>query len=526
MDKQAGGENSLTHLPIPLVGDINNRRFMTAVLSGVIGGAGVSSAANLLRQFLELRKPKKEETDDETIVLTLPQKAAADAYASAVAAKPGERKVTANGGTQRRENGRYGTAISGKTPEKDAVKCAAGNPGPNTVGTIVANVLGLTAGGLMSYEVSSRLFDALNERRLKRKLQAAQEAYVNAMSGASKRAEAVLSVLNPVEHAILNEPAEKTAGILDFLPEPASNAVRYPMAAYIIALLAGTGATSYVTKKVMDREFPEEKLKKDVNRPTRIVFRTAGSKPSLVEGAQGEEKDASAETCAALTALLPIYMDVVEGQPNRTLAAPYRKVAEANGTDAAGLMKMAAADLSQAYLAVLKDPLALWEILKGTGFGLKFSNIRAADILRQARPDTYRKAVDAAIDAHFASGPNDGLIRRGWNTIAGAATKAYANLGGRDSLVHGTLKSAASDDLLRASYIGSSVFRGPDATEGAEETEEENDPKKILAKVRARLKGRRQLRVQAGDRNAARFVAANKDAIQRILARLNAQGTI
>ena len=48
-----------------------------------------------------------------------------------------------------------------------------------------------------------------------------------------------------------------------------------------------------------------------------------------VEGAQGEEKDASAETCAALTALLPIYMDVVEGQPSRTLAEPYRKIAEA-----------------------------------------------------------------------------------------------------------------------------------------------------------------------------------------------------
>ena len=530
MDKQAEPGNSVTRLPVPLIGDINNRRFMTAVLSGILGGAGVSAAANLLRQFRELRKPNKEETDDETIVLTLPPKAAGAGYDSMAEAKPGETKITANGGTQSRNDGKYGKGLGVPKKEKDAVKCADGNPGPNTVGTVVANALGLTAGGLLSYDLVSRLFDAMNERRLKRKLQAAQESYVNAMTGASKRAEAILRVTNPVEHVLCKAPLEKTAGVLgslsDLLPDAATNALRYPTAAYILALLAGTGATSYVTKKVMDREFPEEKLKKDINRPTRIVFRTVGGKPELAEGEEGQEKAASAETCAALTALLPIYMDVVEGQPSRTLAEPYRKIAEANGTDAAGLMKLAQADLSQAYMAVLKDPKALWAILKGTNFGLNFSKLNAAKALRTARPDTYRRAVDAAIDATFAGGPNDGLVRKGWNAIQRAGAKTVAALGGRDWLVDKALapKTAEEEDdsILGSNYLAS-VIR-PDR--GEEATTDAPDPESVLAKAKAALKARRKVTVEAGDPNAAAFVGKNKAVIKKLLARLNAQGTI
>ena len=78
--KAEEASNSITHLPIPF-GDINNRRFVTAVLAGVLGGAGVSAGANLLRQFRELREKRKNDTDDSTIVLTLP-KAAESAYES------------------------------------------------------------------------------------------------------------------------------------------------------------------------------------------------------------------------------------------------------------------------------------------------------------------------------------------------------------------------------------------------------------------------------------------------------------
>ena len=250
------------------------------------------------------------------------------------------------------------------------------------MGTVVANAIGLTAGGLLSYDVVSRMFDAMQERRLKRKLRAAQQAYVDAMAGASKRAEAVMSVIGPAERVLSKEPLAKNAGWSDIFPEQVTNTVRYPAAAYILALLAGTGATAYVTKKVMDREFPEEKLKKDINRPTRIVFRTVGGEPSLVEGEAGEEKSASAETCAALTAMLPIYMDVVEGKPNRTLAGPYVKIATAAGTDPAGLMKMAATDMAGVYRIILQDPKAVMAILRDTNFGLNMNKRTVADSLR------------------------------------------------------------------------------------------------------------------------------------------------
>jgi hypothetical protein len=515
--KTAAPTNSVTR--IPLLSDINNRRFLTAVLSGVLGGAGVASAANLLRSFREMRKPKQDETDDETIVLTLPSKAAADGYAGMQAAKPGEKKVvsTGKGGVQQmRDGGRFGKGIGKGKEAKPEVKCADGNPGPNSTGTIVANAIGLTAGGLLSYDVVSRLYDALQERRLKRKLEAAQQAYVNAMSGASKRAEIVTSVLAPVAHAFCKEPMDKTAGILDILPGDSANVIRYPAAAYILALLAGTGATAYVTKKVMDKQFPEEKIKKDINRPTRIVFRTEGAKPALVEGAEGEEKAASAETCAALTALLPIYMDVVEGAPSRTLAEPYVKMAAAAGTDPAGLLKIAKADLSQAYGIVLRDPKALWAILKGTKFGLNFSKLNAAHALRDARPDTYRRAVDAAIDSTLAGGPNDGIIRRAWNGVARAGTKAFAALGGRDMLVDRALKSAAVEDLVVDAFKPEEE-QGPAAPV---------DVKAVSERVKARLRRRRGIAVEAADPRAARYLRVNKAVIRQLLAKLNAQGSI
>jgi len=523
MNEKTAAVNGNSRTTIPILGDINNRRFLTAVLSGVLGGAGVASAANLLRSYLEMRKPEKKETDEDTIVLTLPRKAAAaDGYEGMQAAKPGESKVvsTGKGGVQQmREAGKFGKRLGKPAPEKEGVKCADGNPGPHSVGTMVANALGLTAGSLVSYEAVSRLFDAMNERRLKRKLRAAQQAYVDAMSGASKRAELVESVIAPVERALCKAPLEKKAWGLDWLPDPAANTIRYPAAMYLLALLAGTGATAYVTKKVMDKHFPEEKLQKDINRPTRIVFRTEDDKPALVEGEKGKEKKASAETCAAITAMLPIYMDIVEGAPNRTLAEPYVKIAAAAGTDPAGLMKMAQADMSAAYKVVLSDPGALWAILKGTNFGLNFSKLNAAHALRDARPDIYRKAVDAMLDSQFAGGPNDGLLTRSWNTIARAATKAFAGMGGRDYLVDRALKSASVEDLVTSAFT-------PEEEGAAAASPGDVDEAAVAAKIKRRLRRRRAIAIEAADPGAARYVKAHKAAIRQLVSRLNAQGSI
>lgn len=522
----SGANNSVTQLPIPFIGDINNRRFVTAVLAGVLGGAGVSAAANLLRSYREMRKPKSDETDDETIVLTLP-KAAADGYTGMRDAKPGESKITANGSKQYRAGGKYGARIAPAACKKETVKVADdGNPGPHSVGTMVANALGLTAGGLLSYEVVSRMFDALQERRLKKKLQAAQQAYVDAMAGASKRAEAVMSVIGPADR-VFNKGQTKSAGILDIFPDSVSNTVRYPMAAYILALLAGTGATAYVTKKVMDREFPEEKLKKDINMPTRIVFRTAGASPSLLEGKKGKEKQASAETCAALTAMLPVYMDIVEGKPNRTLAEPYVKIAAAAGTDSAGLMKLAQESPQSVAGVIMSDPKAVLAILKGTNFGLSFSKLRAANALRDERPDTYRKAVDAAIDARFANGPNDGLARKAWNSIARASTKAVAAMGGRDMLVNHALKSASVMDIIGSDTVRSALSGSDDLADAANAVPSV-DEDAVLVTVSKKLKGkkRRRVSVEASDPGAAAYIKANKDRISRLMERLNARGLI
>jgi hypothetical protein len=343
------------------------------------------------------------------------------------------------------------------------------------------------------------------------------------MAGASKRAEAVMSVIRPAERALSKGGLGKSAGFLDMFPDGAADTIRYPAAAYVLALLAGTGATAYVTKKVLDREFPEEKLKKDVNWPTRIVFRTEGGKPSLVEGPKGKEKKASAETCAAITAMLPIYMDVVEGRPSRTLAAPYVKLAAAAGTDPAGLMKMAAENMGGVYKTVLSDPKAVWAIMKGTKFGLNFSKMNAVNALREARPETYRRAVDAAIDAHFAGGPNDGFVRRSLNSIGRVGAKAFTRLGGRDFLVNQALKSASVGDMLSTDGILKAIA---DEEDQAPERAKDVDDAAVMSAARKRLGSRRRLLIEAGDPAAAKYIKANKGKIGRVLARLNAKGVL
>ena len=192
-------------------------------------------------------------------------------------------------------------------------------------------------------------------------------------------------------------------------------------------------------------------------------------------------------------------------------------MAAAAGTDAAGLMKMAQADMSSAYKVVLRDPKALWAIMKGTKFGLNYSKLNAAHALRAARPDTYRRAVDAAIDARFAGGPNDGFVQRAWNGIARAGTKAVANLGGRDMLVDHALKAASVEDLI------TSAFTKGEGTEGASAPA---DVKAVAARVKARLRKKRGVTVEAADPGAAAYVKANRAAIEKLLARLNAQGAL
>lgn len=556
-----------------VLGKLNNLRFQTAVTAGVLGGGGLAAAAGLLRMLRDRTAKPKDDTDDETIVLNLPAKSAESGYESMKGAKPGESRPTANGGTQLREAGKFGKKLTKEISDAPAaVKAGEGNAGDNSVATIVANTLGLTAGGLMAYDVVGRLFDRLQERRLRKRLEAAQQAYVNAMTGASKRAEAVLGVLKRSEARFGQ--ATKEAGIgrdaFDWVVDkiPGAGIPRHLMAGYILALLAGTGASAYVAKKVMDREFPEEKLKTDINRPTRIVFKTVDGQPKLAEYDGETEKEASGETCAALAALLPVYMDVVEGRPNRTLDPAYVKLAEAMGTDAAGLLKSASDSMWPVYLQILRNPRVLWDILKRTNFGLNLTQRGVASILRQYHPevfrsvvgemrqhapDTYRRFVDREIGSWVPNKVQDVVvdIASGENRPRTFTPGVMPGTAGAYILPERTpvapppvvkpvpqpeqpapavaqapaqpvVKPAEADTLLRSNYLAQTLSKKPDE----EPAEEPPDPKAVLAKAKALLKAKRRVSVTGADANAKAYIAKNNDVIKKLLARLNAQGAI
>lgn len=548
----------ILQLPIPVIGDINKRTLMKAITAGTMGGLGIGAATGLLRYIKSIRDvDKQDSTDDESIVITLP-KQASDGYASMSEAKPGETKITTNGGRQFRVAGKFGKRVA-PALKTDDTSVKRSSDAPMSTGTMVASTVGLLGSGIASYELISRLVDKANERRLKAKLQAAQQAYADVLSGASKRAEVVLGTLDRIAQTDthLSKEASRVGnfvrdiggklvsgakGVYDSaVKSDAADVVRYPLAAYVLASLAGSGAVAYTTKKILDREFPEAKLLKDVNMPSRIVFRTTDGAPSLLEGAAGEEKQASAETCAALSAMLPIYMDVVEGAPNRTLSGCYVKFAEEIGTDSAGLMKQAQADMWGTIGQLIMHPGTLWKIVTDPSF--RFSNGMKgfAGLLNKHNPGLYGSLIRSNVANIFKSNPGAGFLERTKNKALQHATDIASRYDfGRRLITEKAIpamqrswqsvKSGEAGSIIRSSYIIDTLLSGTgnggDTPQASPGTDAAQDDKEIRKAVRKVLKSKRKVQVTATDPAAAKYVADNKARINKVLSSLNSRGML
>lgn len=195
------------------------------------------------------------------------------------------------GNSQPREpNGRYSSL--GKTAEQQPRGFSWDRMWDNGWG------LALGIGAMpLGYAVVNKLHTKLEENRLKKQIAAAQTEYIDLLQGNTKDAEA-LEFLDMVG---IPRPSdiEKTAQAKDtYVPETwlgklvhstvesdtarsVGNSVERLGSAGLAALLLSTGATAYITRKLLQHKFDKEKPDDEPERVTRILFKSGSSEMEI-----------------------------------------------------------------------------------------------------------------------------------------------------------------------------------------------------------------------------------------------------
>ena len=146
-----------------------------------------------------------------------------------------------------------------------------------------------------------KLYEMQRERRLKRQLDAAQREYMTVLGGGSvKGASAVGEMFS-------GDSEEKQADGETF------GMLNYPMAALALMTILGSGATGYLTKKVLDEKLEQaHDQSMDIPKVKRIVFQTAPA----------SDKAASADDCEAALGALMVTMDRIGGTERFNITHP------------------------------------------------------------------------------------------------------------------------------------------------------------------------------------------------------------
>ena len=340
---------------------VDNRSFSernpilsTALQFGGIG-AGTAAAAALVRELMKSIEDKKKaerrqkaSIDPGTIVLRIPSSKAerfTNKYAEGCAdpevckALEGSHdKVTkteslhtrtmpvgthATEGLQRDIHGRFTDAGTSKIASNTSVM--------NRTGQILAAV-GATAGG---YYLVDKIRQKLEQHRLKKQIEAAQQAYIGLIDGTGvKNAEAVNKLFMVGDFA-----QEKKAGVFHDLFN-AGDSVKNIGAAGLAAYIAAALGTGYVTKRVLESRFdPEEGPEEEPQKVNRIMFKTYDPEPvaNSLKNKKDDEKAAEASDSfevdpEAALATLGMYIECMSA-PEVKEAADYSFLDKVVATD-------------------------------------------------------------------------------------------------------------------------------------------------------------------------------------------------
>ena len=339
-------------------------------LGGALTGGAIASTLNLAHMIRQMRDERKKrtarpETDENTIVLTLPSKQAEEPLRSLVtsnsrdalagiesSAKPtkaDEPRKTSRApvsGTLRSlicSNARNDLAKTSEAVEQDRsgsslIKHISGHQyrdltvkggpqgqqsrekvtgkfghqltkaGDGTTGwpTLTAASLAALAGGAGGAALVNKMYEVQREKRLKAELAAAKQEYMDLLTGHSVKGAEAIEQLFPYT-ADFEKQADSAFGLLN-----------YPMAAMALMTILGSGGTAYLTKKILDEKLRETSEKSlDIPKVKRIVLQSTPAAPG---------KQASAEEFEAVQGGLMAMMDFVAGT-DRFLGHPTVKAA-------------------------------------------------------------------------------------------------------------------------------------------------------------------------------------------------------
>jgi hypothetical protein len=484
---------------------------------GTAAGLSLASLMGIMKVLQDNKEKRKRarvpsETDEDTIVLTLPKRAAALSSSEAKPAEGDARaevkqprileatesavKVRKHGplhklvhsdsasGQHRHGNGTYGQRMYKR--EKTA-----------SWQTFAASMLAAGVGGIASYKLVDTLMRNRHEKELKKELEQAQTEYMDMLrKGAGEITDAFLP-------AGMSKSADNAGHQFSTLDPIFGTAA--------LGLILGTGGVAYLTKKLMDERFKDEseerKRRERMARVQRIIFRTEDGKTACdVDLATGDEM---------MKAALAIYLDIGEGE-YRTMDQPAVKAAMANsGTTPAELVKLATGGFDTLLMKLQTDPdlrRAMRNAATDSHPILKFipNDLRELSIPLQNK-------IDMQIQKGLYESLGPGSYKRR-NRID--RLQALINsLDNRRNMAVPPTKLASFGQLLVASTLGDAAATAlsPAPVSYSTESDLPGSTRQLPPKDEELEDMLEMVDIESKDPQAAAFVEANRDDIRKVL---------
>lgn len=517
---------------------------------GTLAGAGTAAAINLVQLIKEMDRRRAEahqpsETDEGTIVLTLPKRADTSlSYAGppsrfilpAYGAQPaGSVKTDGNVGYENvseppasrgRVNPEQGMAVdasprqikTGKIEKSVPVTVKPGKARPQlrhhtgTFGnsvkqgnwpTLTLSMLAAGGGGGLGYLLVDKIYE---NRRLKQKQQELETARTEYLDQLSQKQSTVL---------------EKGAR------EQTFNLIDLPLGVAALALILGSGGTAYFTKKILEESDKAQLPKVPKPQVKRIIFQSPPGQSEI-----GEAK-AAQDQSEVFDAALGIFCDIVSGEPrvlgHEKVAAHYAK----HGGDPADLVKLAVSDFDK-LLATLQAPenrplrqllvragMEQHPVLKHFRWSAKLPVLEgmADRKLYELVTKAFQPGTPAAFKnamAHVLAGVHPELLKE-----AGILSSLSPNLASIMASFYGsTLAKKVDKDEPAAPTETPEAVAGEPAAAGTPVATAVADPEDRARQVLE------DLEVDAADPAAADFVVKNQAKIQRLLRRMAREGKL
>ena len=469
-------------------------------LGGALTGGAIASTLNLAHMIRQMREDLKKrtaktETDENTIVLTLPRKHAEQVEQNSQVSKiktlvsSNARDLIIKGGPQGQQSREK---VSGKFGHQ---LCKAGS-GATGWPTLTASALAALVGGTTGAALVNKMYEVQREKRLQAELDAAKQEYMDLLGGKQVKGAEIIEEMFPYL-GDFEKQADSAFGLLN-----------YPLAAAALLTILGSGGAAYLTKKILDeklRETDEKSL--DIPKIKRIVLQSAPT--TGFKQASENEREAVA---AGLMVMLDVvgHQDLYLGDPAVKAAMVEAKLTReaVTGTGSEGNW--------DTILGVLEGNPHLRKALYGlyTDFAVKGSVPRAMQHAALAIP-----GVSHLADRKLYST----LARARYNVPPGGAASVKMVPGTKQAQDVASMGTSMLGTLLGKKMVGGGTSINQDelvkAVMAAQETAKEE--------TRARgMKVRDKVRIEARDPEAAQYLEQHKNQVAGLVKRLAQEGQL